>query len=138
MLILSYALGMCFSATSLEQLCLAWSQLHFGVYKEILARPLVLFGFEGQKLGILLENKTHLKSKIWKYVNSKSLAPFFILYSSITMKTNIERFRRFFDIEKWLRKSEALLLTFNTKNNLSYSSEVTPMYLLTVVTTSEM
>ena len=81
MLILSYALGMCFSATSLEQLCLAWSQLHFGVYKEILARPLVLFGFEGQKLGILLENKTHLKSKIWKYVNSKSLAPFFILFN---------------------------------------------------------
>ena len=64
MLILSYSLGMYFRATSLEQLSLAWSQLHFGVYKEILARPLVLLRIEGQKLGILLENKTHLKSKI--------------------------------------------------------------------------
>jgi intracellular septation protein A len=40
----------------------------------------VVFGFEGQKLEALLENKMHLKSKLWNYVNNKSLAPFFIFF----------------------------------------------------------
>ena len=37
----------------------AWPQLQLGVYQN--SRPLVLFGFEGQKLDTLLENKVHLK-----------------------------------------------------------------------------
>jgi hypothetical protein len=35
-------------------------------------RPLVLFGFEGQKLDTLLEDKVHLKSKLRKYGNDRS------------------------------------------------------------------
>ena len=54
------------------------------------SRPLVLFGFEGQKLGTLLENKVHLKSKLSKYVFNEK----------------IRRFLLAFDIEKWPWKSE--------------------------------
>jgi hypothetical protein len=44
------------------------------------------FGFAGQKLGTLLENKVHLKSKLQKYANNKSWAPFFVFFSEKTRK----------------------------------------------------
>ena len=71
------------SVTSSLQLSLAefrdekaWPQFQFGVYKKIVGLWF-FFGFEGQKLGTLLENKVNLKSTLWKYANDKSWAPFF-------------------------------------------------------------
>ena len=67
------------------------------------SRPLVIFGFEGQNLGTLLENKVHLELKLWKYVNIKSWAPFFIFFN----EKQIGKIPSIFDIEKWLWKSES-------------------------------
>ena len=64
---------------------------------------MVIFGFEGQNLGTLLENKVHLELKLWKYVNIKSWAPFFIFFN----EKQIGKIPSIFDIEKWLWKSES-------------------------------
>ena len=47
----------------------AWPQLQL-VYLNY--RPLVLFGFEGQKLDTLVEKTLHLQSMLCRYINYKT------------------------------------------------------------------
>ena len=75
---------------------------------------MVLFCFESQKLGILLENKAHLKSKLWKYANNKCWAPFFIFFNE---KKNQKDSVDFWHRKITLKIRIALFLTFKTKKN---------------------
>jgi hypothetical protein len=71
-----------------------------------------LFGFEGQKLGPLLENIVHLKSKLGKYINNNIWAPFFIFLNE---KENQKDSVNFWLIKMTFKIRNVLLLTFKNK-----------------------
>ena len=100
--------------TSREQLSLAKVCLSSDFVCIKNSRPLVFFGFEGQTLGTLFENKVHSKSQSYENMSIIKVG-FPFLHSS--MKKNQKVSVDFWHRKMILKVRIALLMTFKTKKN---------------------